>query len=438
MHVSTLDLTQTPRKKKTLTVRASPDAKELRSKAILNINPVFYSSGCVLACDRVLMNVDATPPLSTATCERIVAGVLLSDWNIRAWTMLEALKGRSHVSVLCRNNRVVSFGAALQQVADHGRVGLAAFALLLQHMMPWQDEGAILLPVMRAVAPNDIPLEVVGSWLSHRPASRPSDYLTIWSLCLSQERLRARSARVFWDQQTTVCTGFLLSDSVRMRSPPLLRAAGLSRIFRLARRNDDDDDSETAGSKVRGRTWAPATPFALPENSGGSESGGSTQPPTNAFHRPLASEATAMASVRSDGLWGPWHVSEHRVGGLAASLRAAAAAVTRRPHDLAPETARQLDDVRRRLRVHAHHIALLAPVSETVYTRFDRPDVTPSASRTGTLVAVCQSDKVASRRKMPPQERLDLCDPWEWMGVYEWPREVPLPAFAKRQMFWIA
>ncbi|KAM0272885.1 hypothetical protein ACHAQH_008513 [Verticillium albo-atrum] len=182
-----------------------PTDDELRREAIRYINDIFYYSKCVLVCDKDIMDFDASN-LTTERQESIIAAVLFCDWNIRAWTMLEALKGRGHISILCKDNRIIKFGDVLRHVCDYGRIDLAIFTLLLPHTIPWRKEG--MQKLKGDAFANDINLEIVGSWLSHRPASRQFDDVVIWSLCLGQHSQRARLPDQLWEKQTQCSKAF--------------------------------------------------------------------------------------------------------------------------------------------------------------------------------------------------------------------------------------
>ncbi|KAK8052466.1 HET domain protein [Apiospora rasikravindrae] len=195
----------------------------LRSEAIRHINTIFYTSKCVLVIDIDLMKKDVRN-MDTRQHESLLTAVLFSEWNTRAWTMLESLKGRDHVMILGQHDGVIRFMDLLEHVLYHGRIDLAVFALFLPHMTRSQGEESNWIrqsPILRESIPNDIQLEVVGSWLSHRPVSRPRDEVVIWSLCLNQQRQRIREPEDFWRQQRGVNSGFLLSSAPRLTVPGL-------------------------------------------------------------------------------------------------------------------------------------------------------------------------------------------------------------------------
>lgn len=88
---------------------------------------------------------------------------------------------------------------------------------------------------------GDMPIEVGGTLLSYRPASRPGDDIVIWSLIFDPLK-PSYDAEQFWRSRigSYVATGFLLSSAARLRS--------------------------------KGLSWAPATPFAAPKLHGKSQS----------------------------------------------------------------------------------------------------------------------------------------------------------------------
>ncbi|KAH6677236.1 hypothetical protein B0J14DRAFT_560025 [Halenospora varia] len=72
-----------------------PSDHILRKDAILEIYTTFMVGKLTLVCDKDLMAIDISN-LDLAKQELIFATLLMCDWNLRAWTMLQAFKG-----VLC-------------------------------------------------------------------------------------------------------------------------------------------------------------------------------------------------------------------------------------------------------------------------------------------------------------------------------------------------
>lgn len=372
-----------------LTFHTSPDDQQLRSEAIDHIKDVFYDSRCAVVIDKDLMTLNVAE-LTTELQESIVAAVLLSDWNMRGWTLLEALRGRKQVGILCQNNQILRFRDVLRHVCDHGRIDLAIFASLLPHLLPWAGDGVIPGPVSREIIPNRIPLEVVGSWLSHRPVTRSGDDVQIWSLCLGPETTKITNAVDFWGKQKCVNTGFLISSAPRLAQP--------------------------------GLSWAPKMPSALPMSDG--EGDGCIA----MFHRPQVSADTKLGSIQPDGLWAQWQVSEpDYFDDHPFTIK------TTIPYF---RTVWELRKLRKHLKIQNRYVALLQPVSEVSPTRYQSEENKPSESASGTLVAVCDSDhkesKKGSRRPWLTSYK------WIWRGVYLWPSDVQLSKFTPTHNFWIA
>lgn len=90
---------------------------KLRKEAIENIENVFNMSVGTLVCDRDVMSIDIssadlqkqlTDESTVKSCEQTLTVMLVCDWNVRAWTFLEAFKGWNNIHILCKNSMVVS------------------------------------------------------------------------------------------------------------------------------------------------------------------------------------------------------------------------------------------------------------------------------------------------------------------------------------------
>jgi hypothetical protein len=76
-----------------------PQETLLRREAIEQINSVFANSKLTLVCDRDLMSTEINK-MTLELQESILAATLLWDWNVRAWTLLEALIWQYYFSLL--------------------------------------------------------------------------------------------------------------------------------------------------------------------------------------------------------------------------------------------------------------------------------------------------------------------------------------------------
>jgi len=200
-----------------------PDQHQLRKKAVSQINGIFASSKLVLVYDRDIMQIDATR-MTLQLQEPTLVAILVCDWNVRAWTFLEAVKGRKNIHFLCKNDVIVNWRNLLRDVSEKGRIDLAILAQLAPRWLPSQSSGE-----------DSISTENMGILLSYRPASRPGDDMVIWSLLTNLEK-PIYSAIDIWKCQVgkRVPTGFFMSSATRLRN--------------------------------KGFSWAPASPYAAPRS----------------------------------------------------------------------------------------------------------------------------------------------------------------------------
>lgn len=168
-----------------------PKDHQLRKEAIQSINAVFYQSALTLVCDRDLMSIDVTN-IESQSVERqecILAAVLVCDWNVRAWTFLESIKGRQNVRILCKNDTTLSVREIINRVYAEGRIEMGILCHLLSNFLPRMGDGFEKTPMEHYFRVGDISNEVSGTLLSHRPASRPGDDIVIWSLLLGGDQI---------------------------------------------------------------------------------------------------------------------------------------------------------------------------------------------------------------------------------------------------------
>ena len=384
-----------------------PQDHQLRREAISKINTIFMESRAVLVCDRDFMQVDVSK-VTLPLLEALLVGVLLCDWNIRAWTLLEAVKGRAKIQLLCKDNRTVDLQELLQTVCDQGRLDVAVFANLLRHMLLKHEdaEKPVIFPrkytalekmrklvkgqLTQGEAEIQVPIGLAGSWLSHRPASRPEDEIVIWSLLLGDIRPPLYNVEEFWRGVNNVDTGYLMS------SCPRLKKTGLS--------------------------WAPSTPYAMVR-----QPGSVTQP--DRVHLPRYTFHGTVGHIQRNGLWASWYVSEF-------DSRNQTPAQSQSP------AAREFTAILQRFHITERHVALLYPIhlDDRLVFGEKRGEVAAQPSGFGRLVAVCES----SKKKLERQYTADvLSEPrpkshcWLWKGVYEWPEQVPMPEFYACLQFWI-
>jgi hypothetical protein len=372
-----------------------PQDHELRDEAIREINGVFATCHLTLVCDKDLMQIDATD-LNLELMEAIIATILVCDWNVRAWTFLEAMKGRKNIHFLCKNDITLSYPTILRAVFDQGRIDLVNLCLLVPHMLPWASahlpesywsKTSKYAPEISATENSNsklgkIPLATVGTMLSFRPASRKGDDVVIWSLILNDELFY--TAEAFWGSRvgTQIKTGFLVS------SAPRLRARGLS--------------------------WAPITSYAAPSLQGSRNN--------TVYYRPFEGADTEWASIEKEGLIADWAVYEFPGQLMKTNLSIYKSKLLGHPANEIDE----LDKIRRQFLKHYRFGVLLQPIwGSSGNPRSDGNPFPMYRGRiAGTLLVVCGCNK--AEIKSVWKEQLTR---HKWRGVYEWPKEVPLPAF---------
>ncbi|KAL9635013.1 MAG: hypothetical protein Q9164_003732 [Protoblastenia rupestris] len=197
-----------------------PDDEKLRNEAIMSINWIFFHSKVTLISDSDLQSISIENQ-SIAELESLLSVLLVCDWGVRAWTMLEAIKGNATVQILCKDDSSVALKVLLQRVHQDGAVDISVLLGCVQHLLPSVDPRSTNDP------------EEIGHLLSRRHASRNGDDLIIWSL-LGTGKAQKR-AENFWEMCDQVKSGFLVSGAPRVEN-------------------------------VTGMSWAPTTPYIRPQH----------------------------------------------------------------------------------------------------------------------------------------------------------------------------
>ena len=175
------------------------------------------------------MNIDATE-LSVNTCEIILVTTLVCDWNLRAWTFLESVRGRRNTYILCKDQKVVSFKEVVTMVHRQCSIDIVLLLLTTPHLLPANHDGrgygGEMTKAIRGSEPPSVTrdfmsLEAAGTLLGHREASRPGDDVVIWSLLLDDKVFN--NAKAFWKGKV----GHVMSTSFLFSSAPRLKTRGL-------------------------------------------------------------------------------------------------------------------------------------------------------------------------------------------------------------------
>lgn len=262
-----------------------PEDEILRSEAIKGINGVFSNSKITLVCDIDLMALDVSSligplhenngqkPSSDAilSSERLLITILVCDWNVRAWTLLEAMRGRNRIHLLCKDDNVVSLKAVLDLVCHYGAVDIAILYLTMQHLIPARppnkeasDQSLVRIGL--------VSVEEAASLLSHRHASRDNDDILIWSLLFNEKVFK--TPQELWSAKDvahrySINSGFLVSSAPRIQG-------------------------------IRGLSWAPSRP-AIRLTAREEEQGLRAHLATAAYN-------TSICNITSEGLHGGWFI----------------------------------------------------------------------------------------------------------------------------------
>jgi hypothetical protein len=360
-----------------------PQDHQLRAEAIDKINEIFTRSKVTLVCDRDLMEIDVTnlsdePELQ----ESLLAALLVCDWNVRAWTLLEAMRGRQNIYLLCKDDNVVSAKDTLSAVHRVGRIDIAILFSTCQHLIPWEPYVGED-PRRVEMYPVDLPEAAI--LLSHRHASRPGDDIVIWSLLCHPKA--SYSVEKLYEQRigTILRTGFLMSGYPRIQNR-------------------------------KGRSWAPSQPRLLMSDSP------LTSSKSRRFANAYDGEGSGWGFIREHGFDSSWAVYE--IGELDTISNLKARLLGKLPQ-LILSTRRQIGwssllysrlllwDIEVKYLRAYRWAALLQPSSHGPL-RKDNVAVLYRGSSDGILLAVVASNDQVS---------------WEWKGLYEWPKDIPLLDF---------
>lgn len=226
-----------------------PSQEPLRTTAIRTINEVFGNSKITLVCDKDIMDISLPDENHTMGWETITATLLVSDWKVRAWTLLESVKGSKNIHLLTRSNNVVSFKQGLNCLYSGGAIDLTVLLSAASHLIP--DSPIHPGPHWGAKS-----FEEAGYLLSHRHASRVGDEIKIWSMLSVGKLYNNDEVGDFVSHVKTVKTAFLLSSSPRCPTRPFRWAPESPRLHPHAghlRPNAEDYHSYNGDGSLPGR-----------------------------------------------------------------------------------------------------------------------------------------------------------------------------------------
>lgn len=348
-----------------------PSEGPLRKAAIKNINRIFIESKVTVIIDEDIQSVDISS-LSILQLETLLSVFLVCDWNVRAWTMLEGIRGSESINLLCKNEQLVPVRYCLQRVHKEGSIDLAVLLGTTQHLIPQSDAGS----------PKT--LEEGSHLLSQRHASRKGDEIIIWSLLNNGPGVK--EAADFWEVQKSVRTGYLMSH--------------VSRV-------------EGTGS----RGWAPQSPYIRPQTRCVEHPCGKRQFYTVRFPS-YDGQGSFRAQITPQGLRSKWRAIEMESRILSAfsddclhMMEATDDILKLNPHLPAETAIYTYPD-----EAHAYHlmqmlvedkgrrVRLLRPLAEDGVSPYEGSN--HREERIGLIAAICDSS--------------DDGQTWNWKSVHEW------------------
>ena len=368
----------------------------------------------MLVCDKDIMEIDISN-MTTAVCETLLVTAIVCDWNVRAWTFLEAFRARRTIHLLCKNNAVVPLVQVIENVERKGALDIAILLLAMPHFLPPLDDCALASSKSmdrQSFEAGYLPVETSGSLLSHRAASREGDDFVIWSLLMSEKTI-FYNAEAFWKSmqglafQSSAETGEIFSSAAYIRIDYLVSSAP-----RL---------------KTKGLGWAPASP--------GLESPTQLQP-YSVYE--MNQNLRGLGWITVDGLVADWRLCKFNGPGSWSMVKSMAARLRKQcPESQCP---RNLAKIRDRYLQGYRWGAILWPLEGPDAGRWWQGSrslgesslvVCGSKETNGSVVERYTYDvKWDENTRTYSKGRWDEnkeATGWEWRGVYLWDEAEPLP-----------
>ncbi|GME38312.1 uncharacterized protein K452DRAFT_313875 [Neofusicoccum parvum] len=366
------------------------------------------------------MTIDVRNP-TIALQESIVASLLVCDWNVRAWTLLEAVKGDKNMHLLCKDNRVLRLADILRTIHEEGSVDLINTYLSAHHLIPRagrRDDGGLKVYNSRdssfMITLRAFSLEEAASLLSHRHASRGGDEVVIWSILVEWPEICYKAER-FWKYPTSIRTGFLMSHAPRVRGK-------------------------------KGLSWAPSRPDLLlqkPKDQPGDE---------QQFHS-YPGDGSTLGEVSDAGLLASWMAFQvnHAAGFWTCLLRYLSSLLEGTMLVLSGTFGKWLQgtmayvnqgslDHITRVSAYWFEMMFMASATKKLYAQYVANLTTearhiafirPMRDMTGEVLPYLYSGD--AERVLLAVISSDTGESWVWQGVVEWDKTVPLPPFINKR-----
>lgn len=393
-----------------------PEDRELREEAIKAINGIFSSSKVTLVLDNDLQSVSIEDSSITAY-ETLFSVLLVCDWGVRAWTMLEAIRGSRSIHVLCKQEKTISLKNLFQNIHQHGAVDLAVLLGSVQHLLPSSDSES---------TKN---VEEVGHLLSQRHASRVGDDLIIWAL-LSSEKEVSKTPLDFWQGHERVNTAFLVSNAPRIQGHP-------------------------------GHGWCPVSPYIRSQERFVDLGNNLKQYYTVRYPSYDGKGSFLSQLIPSKGLLGKWSVRDidsEEICGFYDDCEEQKSSVLWLDQDREkilhtrdfnpdielfprPDVARACARIKELTTTLGHRVRLLRPLAEDGLSLYKGG--THRGGDFSLLVAICHlgsrqmAGNSSSSRNFSDLDEIQRENGWQWDGVYEWEEEEYAPAWEPEEILLI-
>lgn len=360
-----------------------PSDEQLRKEAILTINKVFSDSKVTMVSDQDLQSVDLSSS-SVNDLETLLSILLVCDWNVRAWTMLEAVSGSGSIHILCSGDHTISLVDLLRKVHREGAIDLAVLLGSAQHLVP------------SSIAGSAKAIEEASFLLSQRHASRADDEIIIWSL-LNNGPAHKEALRL-WKAQSQVQTAFLISSAPRIDMTP-------------------------------GYGWAPRSPYIRPQARMVNLNDLDKQHYTVRYPS-YDGQGSFTAQITDNGLLGKWLAWDmdstvisayrddfcYRNSFLADGSIDLHTGSDRKLYEQ-PDTANACDIICKLLTSHGN-VRVLRPLAEDGTAPYSGGS--NRGEQYGSITAICASTDGGKR--------------WEWKGVYQWLEDYSHPGWEVKEM----
>lgn len=368
-----------------------PDDLQLRKEAIMSINQIFCDSKITLISDKDMQS-KSMRSASVADFETLLSILLVCDWGVRAWTMLEAIRGNRSIHILCADDHTIGLVELLRTVHQKGKVDLVILLGSAQHLLPAGDSNSAK------------PIEEVGHLLSQRHASRTNDEIIIWGL-VSNMKAPADVLQL-WKAREQVATAFLMSSAQRIDGFP-------------------------------GYGWAPATPYIRPQRRNVQLPRGQIQI-YSVRYPSYDGSGSYSARITAQGLQGLWLVHDMDqavVSDLYAECVERMSPTQWTDRELEkplvgcedgldsmvferPDYAKACDTLRSLLSTPYTKARVIRPLDSEGTSLYLGND--ERGEDFAVLVAICVCYGTSRNSKDCNDLNMVDCEKWEWKGVFEW------------------